>query len=124
MRAARSCSARTVARQPIHSPAEVRVRVAQFTMLATTIIAVSLAAGVWGYHVFLRLGWLDALLNASMILTGMGPVADATTDAAKLFASVYALYSGAIFPAATALVLYPIVHRMLNLLHLARDQDD
>ncbi len=110
-------------RAPIHSGAEVKARVLLFTALALVFLAASLAIGVLGYRHFLMLDWLDALLNAAMILTGMGPVAVPQSDAAKLFASAYALFAGAVYPAATALVLYPLVHRMLNLLHIARDDD-
>jgi hypothetical protein len=114
---------RPARRRPIHSPAEVRGRVLWFTLLALVFLALSLLLGVLGYRAVLGLSWIDALLNAAMILTGMGPVDDRATDAGKLFASAYALYGGAVYPAATALVLCPLVHRMLNLLHIARDED-
>lgn len=94
------------------------VRVLRSLLLALGIIAASLGLGIVGYHYCAGLSWVDALLNASMILTGMGPVDPMTTDAAKLFASGYALLSGAIYPVLTAVVLYPFVHRLLHRLHL------
>jgi hypothetical protein len=85
--------------------------------VSTLIIALSLGIGTAGYHVFAGLAWIDALLNASMILTGMGPVNVLASDGAKLFASFYALYSGIVFLAATGVFLTPLVHRVLHKLH-------
>jgi hypothetical protein len=81
-------------------------------------MTVSLGLGVLGYRYFAQLSWVDSLLNASMILTGMGPVSQMTSDGAKIFASVYALFSGVIFLSATAVVLSPIFHRILHRFHL------
>lgn len=85
---------------------------------ASLLLIVALGLGVIGYHVVAKLGWIDALLNASMILTGMGPVAILATDAAKLFASAYALFSGVVFLTVTGIVLGPVVHRVLHRFHL------
>lgn len=74
----------------------------------------SLAIGIIGYHYFFKIGWLDSLLNASMILTGMGPVDKAETDSAKLFSSVYAIYSGVAFLTSVAVIFSPVVHRFLH----------
>jgi hypothetical protein len=95
-------------------------RVARHGGASVAIILLSLAIGTAGYHCFAGLGWIDALLNASMILTGMGPVAVLTTDGAKLFASFYALYSGIVFLAATGVFLAPLLHRVLHTLHADR----
>ena len=92
-------------------------RVARHGGVSTLIIVLSLGIGTMGYHVFGELAWIDALLNASMILTGMGPVNILTTNEAKLFASFYALYSGIVFLAATGVFLAPLVHRALHTLH-------
>ena len=81
-------------------------------------MVVSLLAGVLGYRFFADLSWLDALLNASMILAGMGPVNELTSIPAKLFASIYALYSGVAFLAVSALIVAPFAHRLLHRLHL------
>jgi hypothetical protein len=91
---------------------------------ASTLLILALGIGVLGYHHIARLSWIDAVLNASMILTGMGPVAVLTTDASKLFASVYALFSGIVFLTATGIVLGPVVHRVLHRFHLEDDSGD
>jgi hypothetical protein len=86
--------------------------------LASALIAVSLGLGILGYHFFAGLDWVDSLLNASMILTGMGPVNTLNTDGAKYFASAYALFSGVVFISATGILLSPIFHRVLHKFHL------
>lgn len=93
-------------------------RIALFVALAITIVAVSLVVGMIGYRHLTGMSWIDAFLNASMILTGMGPVSPMPTDTAKIFSSCYALYGGAVYPAVTALVLFPFLHRMLKAMHL------
>jgi hypothetical protein len=93
-------------------------RAAGFFLFAAVFLSLALGLGAVGYHQFAGLPWIDAFLNAAMILTGMGPVDAMTDDAAKLFASGYALFGGAVYPALTALVLYPFLHRMLRVLHL------
>jgi xanthine/uracil permease len=82
--------------------------------LGTLFLIVSLAIGVWGYHYFFNISWLDSLVNASMILTGMGPVDRAETDGAKWFSSLYAIYSGVAFLTSVAVIFGPIVHRFLH----------
>lgn len=84
----------------------------------TVIIFISLMIGILGYHYIENLGWMDSLLNASMILTGMGPVNIMTTTGGKLFASFYALFSGVAFLTTIAFVLSPVVHRFLHKFHL------
>jgi hypothetical protein len=87
-------------------------------LLTSMIVAVALFAGIFGYHFIAGLAWIDSLLNASMILTGMGPVDPMRTTSAKLFASAYALFSGVVFLSAMAIVLSPIFHRILHAFHL------
>jgi len=82
------------------------------------LIAASLAFGAVGYHHLAGLGWLDATLNASMILTGMGPVDPLTTPGAKLFGIIYSLFSGVAFLTIVAILLAPAVHRLLHRLHI------
>ncbi|MBI3501805.1 MAG: hypothetical protein HY063_08420 [Bacteroidetes bacterium] len=82
------------------------------------IVAISLLIGILGYHFTENLGWLDSLLNASMILTGMGPVDPMTTSVGKLFASFYAIFSGVVFLTTIAFVLAPVAHRFLHKFHL------
>ena len=102
-------------------------RVAGYTAVSIGIIFVSLAIGILGYHYFERLAWIDALLNASMILGGMGPVNPLTTKAGKIFASIYALFSGGIFLIAIGVLIAPVIHRIMHHFHLemtAKDADD
>ena len=91
--------------------------------LGTTliIVAFSLLLGSAGYAYFGELEWVDAMLNAAMILTGMGPVDRMTTTAGKLFATFYALYSGIAFLSMIAIVIAPILHRFLHRFHLEED---
>ena len=93
-------------------------RVLRSLALALAILGVSLGLGVFGYHVCAGLSWVDALLNASMILSGMGPVNELDTVAGKLFASFYALFSGVVFITAVAVLLAPVFHRFLHKFHL------
>jgi hypothetical protein len=86
--------------------------------LAVALVSGSLAVGVLGYHHFAGLRWVDALLNASMILSGMGPVDVLPTDAAKIFASCYALYSGLLLLATVSLLIGPFFHRALHRLEV------
>jgi hypothetical protein len=99
-------------------------RIAMSAVAATILIGGSLGIGVLGYHLFAGLGWLDSLLNASMILTGMGPVDRISTPAGKLFASAYALFSGVAFLTSAAVLLAPAVHRFLHRFHIELGQDD
>ena len=87
------------------------------------MVAVSLTIGVVGYHVTAGLSWVDSLLNASMILTGMGPVDPLPTATAKLFASAYAIFSGVAFLTIVAVMLAPLVHRFLHRFHLELDDE-
>ncbi len=98
-------------------------RLAASFLLAFGVVTVALGLGVAGYHAFAGLSWIDALLNASMILTGMGPVDPMTTRSSKLFASAYALFSGVVFLSAVGLVLSPVFHRILHRFHLDESDD-
>jgi hypothetical protein len=85
---------------------------------ALLLILVALFMGIAGYHWIAGLGWIDSLLNASMILGGMGPVDQLTNAGAKVFASAYALFSGLVFIAVMGVVFSPLLHRMLHKFHL------
>jgi hypothetical protein len=85
---------------------------------ALSLVALTLAVGIAGYHWIANLSWLDSLLNASMILSGMGPVDRLETPAAKIFASVFALFGGLVFMVTMGLILTPLVHRLLHRLHI------
>ncbi len=107
--------------QPLISTSAFTLRLIRHTLLALAIIAISLLIGVWGYHAFEALSWTDSLLNASMILGGMGPVASLQSEGGKIFASMYALYSGVVFLVAIAIIFAPVLHRFLHTFHLDND---
>src|SRR5437867_79498 len=86
--------------------------------IAIGMIAVALSIGIAGYHWIAGFGWIDSLLEASMILGGMGPVNQLSNPGAKVFASAYALFSGLMFIGIIGVALSPIVHRMLHKFHL------
>jgi hypothetical protein len=90
--------------------------------LALALTVFSLAFGTLGYHFLARAAWIDALLNASMLLGGMGPVGDIPTAAGKLFASFYALYAGLVFIAISGIVLSPLLHRVLHRFHVPDEE--
>jgi hypothetical protein len=94
-------------------------RVARHFVLACSVVLGSLGLGMWGYHRFEHLGWLDAFLNAAMLLGGMGPVESPATRAGKLFAGFYALYAGLVFLVAAGIIGAPVFHRLLHKFHWA-----
>ncbi|MGA2869983.1 MAG: hypothetical protein ABSF34_12600, partial [Verrucomicrobiota bacterium] len=85
---------------------------------AVGVIVVSLGIGMTGYHWLEKLPWIDAFLNAAMILSGMGPVASLQTSAGKLFAGCYALYSGIALISILGIIFAPVIHRFLHKFHL------
>jgi hypothetical protein len=97
-------------------------RLTRHAGVAFALVVGSLSIGVLGYHFFEHMPWIDALLNASMILGGMGPVDPVKTTAGKLFASLYALYSGLVVLVAAGIVFAPIFHRFLHRFHLQEDE--
>jgi hypothetical protein len=92
--------------------------------ITVLIVVFSLAIGSAGYHYFENIEWVDALLNAAMILTGMGPVNAMQSTSGKLFATFYALYSGIAFLTMMAIMLAPMIHRWLHHFHLDEGDDD
>lgn len=94
------------------------LRLSRYGIFAFVLISFSLLIGMLGYHFIGCINWLDSFHMSSMILTGMGPVVEMKTDAAKLFSSFYALYSGVAFLSITAVFFAPIVHRILHYLHI------
>jgi hypothetical protein len=110
-------------RQPLISRAAFFLRLAWHVLIALGIVLVSLAIGIVGYHEFEGLSWIDSTVNAAMILGGMGPMNGLQTNAGKLFASFYALFSGIIFLVAIAVLLAPAVHRFLHRFHFESDSD-
>lgn len=103
---------------PVLSRAQFLMRVSRYGVFSLVLILFSLGIGILGYHFLNELSWLDSLLNAAMILTGMGPVDPLKNDAAKWFASFYAIFSGVAFLSIVAVFLSPMVHRFLHKHHL------
>ncbi len=99
-------------------------RLAANAALAITIIGWTLGMGMAGYHFLGDLPWIDALVNASMLLGGMGPVDPVRSTAGKLFASFYALFCGLVLIAATAILSAPVFHRFLHRFHMDMDEED
>ncbi len=93
-------------------------RMANSAAMAGLLILAALSIGISGYHWIAGLSWVDSLLDASMILGGMGPVNQLTTTGAKIFASAYALFSGLIFIGVMGIVLTPVAHRLLHKFHI------
>jgi hypothetical protein len=108
-------------KQPLAPRSTFYQRILRNILLALLIMAVCLAIGVLGYHFTADIPWLDALHNASMILSGMGPVVDITSIAGKWFSSFYALFSGIVFIANVGVILAPAVHRIFHRLHLEEE---
>jgi hypothetical protein len=92
--------------------------------VASLAILTALAIGVLGYHYLGHLEWIDSLLNASMILGGMGPVEHINNDIGKVFASIYALFSGLFFIGMVGFLLAPFAHRMMHRFHWSEGSDD
>ena len=105
-------------KQPLLSPREFLIRQLIYLFVAFFIIAVSLFLGMLGYHLLEKLSWIDSLMNAAMLLGGMGPVNELHTNGGKLFASFYALYSGIIFLVVVGVIFAPLYHRFLHRFHL------
>lgn len=93
-------------------------RLLRHFLVVQVVVGGSLVIGTVGYHVFARFAWIDSLLNAAMLLGGMGPMGDIPTVSGKLFASAYALYAGLVLITATGIMLAPVMHRVLHLLHV------
>ena len=103
---------------PLLSRAKFARRVTRHLVLALFVVTIALAIGIFGYHFIGQLRWIDSLLNASMILGGMGPVDPLQSSAAKIFASCYALFSGLAFIGIASLMVAPFAHRMLHRFHV------
>ena len=97
---------------------------ARSVALSAALIGCSLGIGALGYHELVGLDWLDATLNASMILTGMGPLAPFTTPSAKVFGICYSLFSGVAFLSFVAVLLAPVARRFLHRFHLDLSEDE
>lgn len=99
-------------------------RLLRYILFAIFLIVLSLLIGIFGYRYFAGLDWIDSLHMSSLILTGMGPVIEMKTVAAKLFSSFYALYSGVAFLSIMAILFSPVVHRLLHILHVNLEEEE
>jgi hypothetical protein len=97
-------------------------RIIASLLVALGLIVTALAIGIVGYHIIAGLGWIDSLLEASMILGGMGPVHELRDDASKVFASIYALFSGVFFIALMGIMLSPVAHRVMHKFHVDENE--
>jgi len=104
--------------QPLLTHAQFLRRVFGHVAVAIGMAVFALFVGMAGYHWLAGLNWVDSLLNASMILGGMGPVDALKTDAAKIFASFYAIFSGLVFISLLGLLLAPFIHRLMHRFHI------
>lgn len=98
-------------------------RLFRYGTYALMVIVFSMLLGMVGYHYLDGQNWIDAYLNAAMILTGMGPVNPMSSTAAKLFSGLYAIYSGVIFLSVVAVMFTPIAHRLLHVFHLEQGRE-
>lgn len=96
-------------------------RMMRSVVFASVILGICLLIGILGYHYTADIAWIDSLHNASMILSGMGPVVEIKTTAGKLFSSFYALFSGVVFITNIGIILAPAAHRLFHKLHVGDD---
>ena len=102
---------------------EFRIKFAKSALFALGIFTVSMAIGIFGYHYIVKLDWVDAFLNASMILGGMGQVSDLKDNSEKIFAALYALFSGVTFLSSITIFIAPVIHRLLQKFHIDLDDE-
>ncbi len=93
-------------------------RLGRHFLVSCGLVFISLLLGILGYHLLAGLGWIDSYLNAAMLLGGMGPVGEIKPTAGKIFAGIYALYAGLVLIAASAILLAPVLHRIMHRLHV------
>ena len=105
-------------RQPLLTGREFVRRLAAHGGAALAVVICALWIGMAGYHLSERMPWIDAFLNASMILSGMGPASELHTNAGKLFAGFYSLFAGVVFLVVVGVMLAPVAHRVLHRFHL------
>lgn len=111
-------------RQKVASIPHFVIRMGRYGLFALGLITISVLVGTIGYHYFGNISWLDSFHMACMILTGMGPVVEMTSPTAKVFSSIYALYSGVAFLSITAVFFAPIIHRLLHIFHVEKDDNE
>ncbi|EHL30578.1 hypothetical protein [Legionella drancourtii] len=104
-------------------PANFYKHVARNTLWGLILTAIALFIGIEGYHITEHMSWVDSFMNASMILSGMGPASTLNTTAGKLFSGFYALFSGLAFIAIIVIILSPVIHQFFRKIHLESTQD-
>ena len=109
-------------REPLLHYSKFLARLIRALAIGLVLIAVALLIGMYGYHRFENMSWVDSFANAAMILSGMGPFGPLATRAGKIFAGCYALFSGLTFIVVIATILAPVIHRFLHKFHLGIDK--
>jgi len=95
----------------------------RFVLYSLGLLTISLGIGMIGYHLSTGMAWIDAFYNASMILTGMGPIDPMPTSGAKFFAGCYALFSGIVFLSTVAVMFAPVIHRFMHIMHIQDESE-
>ena len=104
--------------QPLATKKTFYKRIASNMLLATVVLVISLLIGIAGYHYTANIPWLDSFHNASMILSGMGPVVTIETTKGKWFSSFYSIFCGVVFISNIGIILAPTIHRIMHRLHM------
>lgn len=107
-----------IADRPKHSFRETCRRIFRIFAVALVMLTVGVGLGTLGYRYLIGMPWIDAFLNASMVLAGEGPVVDVSTTAGKIFVSIYSIFSGLVFVAVAVILVTPILKRILQRMHL------
>lgn len=107
--------------QPLASAKTFRNRMVWNVLFGSILLLIGLGIGIVGYHHYCHYSWIDSLLNASMILSGMGPMNPIANDAGKVFASFYAIFSGVVFVATIGVIIAPLLHRAMHFLMMEED---
>ncbi|HQY20183.1 MAG TPA: hypothetical protein PK294_07160 [Ignavibacteria bacterium] len=103
---------------------EFKMKYYKLAMIGTMIFIFSITVGMLGFHFIVKLNWVDSFLNSSMILGGMGQISELKTDAEKIFAGCYALFSGVTFLTSIAIFITPLLHRVLSRHHIDLDSKE
>jgi hypothetical protein len=111
-------------REPLATLSVYYWRIFKNIIIGILILGICLLTGILGYHYIGHIVWIDAIHNASMILSGMGPVANVENTTGKLFSSAYALFSGVVFITNIGFILAPAAHRFFHRLHLDESQEE
>ncbi|MES1259287.1 MAG: hypothetical protein ABUL71_01735 [Gemmatimonadota bacterium] len=112
--------------EPMLSRREFGLRLWRHFLVAQLLVLASLLVGMFGYHQLAHFSWIDSFLNAAMLLGGMGPVGEIPSSGGQAFAGIYALYAGLVLIAVSAVLLTPVIHRVMHSIHLevGGDQGD